>query len=99
MRKPKEHIPALSDNAVDKMMACLNYRVVRHFPKNVDYVKAPSYFDACWQWYRLLPSDDRQMVSLVRDVWAFPDRRPLAEMIAAQLPPAPEYPAVLAYHH
>jgi hypothetical protein len=37
------------------------------------------------------------MVSLVMDVWAFPDRRPLAEMIAAQLPPAPQYPAVLAH--
>jgi hypothetical protein len=37
------------------------------------------------------------MVSLVMDVWVFPDRRPLAEMIAAQLPPARKYPAVLAH--
>jgi hypothetical protein len=100
MRKPKEHIPALSDDAVDKMLACLNYTVGKWRTKNVDYVKAASYFDACLQWYQLLPSEeDRRMVSLVRDVWAFPDRRPLAEMIAAQLPPAPKYPAVLAYHH
>jgi hypothetical protein len=106
MRKPKERIPALSDNAVDKMMACLNYtagkwRTTRSESgarRNPYYLMAPSYFDACWQWYQLLPSEDhRQMVFLVMDVWVFPDRRPLAEMIAAQLPPAPKYPAVLAH--
>jgi hypothetical protein len=98
MRKPKERIPALSDDAVDKMMACLNYTVGKWRTTNAYYLTAPSYFDACWQWYQLLPSeDDRQMVSLVTDLWVFPDRRPLAEMIAALLPPAPEYPAVLAH--
>jgi hypothetical protein len=37
------------------------------------------------------------MVSLVMGVWVFPDRRPLAEMIAAQLPPTLKYPAVLVH--
>lgn len=96
-REPKERTPALSDDSVDKMMACLNYNIGKWGTKNAYYVTAPSYLDACWEWYQLLSLDHREMVSLAIDVWVFPDRRPLAEMIAASLPPAPKCPAVLAH--
>jgi hypothetical protein len=77
-RKPKERTPTLSNEPVDKIMASLNYMIGKWGTKNADYVKAPSYFDACCEWFQLLPLDHREIVSLVIDVWVFPDRRPLA---------------------
>jgi hypothetical protein len=97
-RKPKERTPALSDDSDDKVMACLSYTMGQWGTKYGYYVTAPSYFDACWEWYQRLPLDQRELVSVVIDVWVFPGRRPLAEMIAARLPPAPKFPAVLAHH-
>ena len=96
-RKAKERTPSVSDDPVDKMMACLSCSMGKSGTKYAYYVTAPLYFDACWEWYQRLPLDQRELVSVVIDVWVVPDRRPLAEMIAARLPPAPKFPAKLAH--
>jgi len=93
MKKPaKRKPPMISGDARDKMYACLNYRDRSH---NDD--EWHDYIEACAWWWSLLSEEDKEIVRLVVDVWVLPDRRPLAEMIAASLPPAPKCPAVLAH--
>jgi hypothetical protein len=91
MARKRKRTPALSNDAADKMLACLNYPVGQ-LRSGSDYSSAPLYFDACWDWYQRLSSDHRDTVALVIDVWAYPDRRFVAERVAAYLPPAPKYP-------
>jgi hypothetical protein len=90
-RKPKKGTPTLSSDAADKMLACLNSPIGK-LRSGSDYAFATFYFDACWEWYQRLSPDHRDTVSLVVDVWAFPDRRIVAERVAAYLPPAPKCP-------
>ena len=89
MQEPAKHkYPMMAGDARDKLYACLNYRDRSH---NDD--EWHDYIEACAWWWSLLSEEDKEIVRLVIEVWAFPDRRPLAEMIAAGLPPAPQYPS------
>jgi hypothetical protein len=86
-------IPAQSTDAKDKLLACLNWPVGRMKLKtDATYQAAPFYFDACWEWYRSLSSDQQDAVGGITDAYSMPDRRKAAETWAAALPPAPRCP-------
>ena len=89
MRKPaKRKEPIMSGDARDKLHACLNYR-----NRSYNDDEWHDYIEACAWWWSLLSEEDKEIVRLVIDVWVLPDRRPLAETIAASLPPAPKCPS------
>jgi len=74
--------PGMSDNAREKLAACLNYSAT---PSGAG--KHP-YFDACAQWFNNLSPDDKETVLDVIDCVAS-SHSDIAESIAATLPPAP----------
>jgi hypothetical protein len=82
--------PGPSNDAADKMHAALNWSIGK-FKGGTSYVRAPFYFDACWQWYQGLTQAQQDWVTYVVD--AFTHWGELnAERYAARLPPAPRCP-------
>jgi hypothetical protein len=77
---------AMSADATDKMLACLN-----HVFTGSDYKMAPAYYDACARWWAQLSPEQQQTGQLVIDAHDGPQRE-AALGIAASLPPAPRYP-------
>jgi hypothetical protein len=53
--------PKLSHDAHDKLMACLHWYYGK-FKSDPDYVRAPHYFDAVYQWFQKLSLDDTERV-------------------------------------
>ena len=85
--------PSLSTDPKDKLLACLNWPIGRWKRRNdAAYQAAPLYFDACWEWYRRLSSEQQDEVCDIVDAWSMSDRRKAAESWAEVLPPAPTCP-------
>jgi hypothetical protein len=88
---PRNVRPGLSNDAADKLYACMNYTIGHLTSKDGSYRKAPLYFDACWEWHQSLTEDQRGYVLDVIDNftnWG-PEH---AKRCAARLPPAPRCP-------
>jgi hypothetical protein len=83
--------PALSNDPADKLYACMNYRIGRGNKKDPAYLKAPLYYDACWEWHERLSEDWQDYVTYVLDAFTnWGDD--YAKRWAAKLPPAPRCP-------
>jgi len=63
--------PKLSHDAHDKLMACLVWWIGRD-KKHADYVRAPHYFDALWQWHQRLTLDGEELVGTVLEIYNTP---------------------------
>ena len=86
--------PSLSTDAKEKLMACLNWPIGLS-KRDPDYQAAPDYYDAAWEWYRGLSPKQRETVSTIIAARSIPDRRKVAKIWAADLPPAPKCPTVI----
>ena len=63
-RRSKTRLKAgtqLSNEPHDKLMACLHWYYGK-FKDDPDYVRAPQYFDAVYQWFQKLSLDDTERV-------------------------------------
>ena len=93
VRTARTEKPGPSHDARDKLLAALSWPVGRlKLKTDRDYQAAPFYFDACWEWYRSLSSEQQDTVGTIVDAWPMADRRKAAETWAASLPPAPRCP-------
>jgi hypothetical protein len=84
--------PPLATAPKDKLLACLSWQIGLSRESDPDYQIAPFYYDAVWKWYRGLSLGQRDSVSAILTAWSMPDRRKLAETLAAKLPSAPKCP-------
>ena len=82
--------PSLSSDPRDKLLAALNWPYGQ-WKRNVEYAKAPLYFDGCYEWHQALSDDDLETVLTLADVMASAHKE-TAEGMAASLPPAPRCP-------
>jgi hypothetical protein len=88
---PRNVKPGPSNDPADKLYACLNYRTGRGNKDDADYLKAPLYYDACWEWAEHLSEDQQDYVTYVIDAFTnWGDE--YAKRWAAKLPPAPRCP-------
>jgi hypothetical protein len=62
---PRNVKPGPSDDPADKLHACMSYRVGRGSKRDADYLKAPLYYDACWDWHEHLSGDQQDCVTYV----------------------------------
>jgi hypothetical protein len=84
---PRNVKPGPSNDPADKLSACLSFRTGRGNRKDADYLKAPLYYDACWDWHESLSEDWQDYVTYVIDAftnWGGEH----AKKWAAKLPPA-----------
>ncbi len=82
--------PGLSDDARDKLLAALNWKI-GEWKRGADYQRAPMYFDACLAWHQQLSADQQETVLTLADVVGSAHKG-AAESIASSLPPAPRCP-------
>jgi hypothetical protein len=88
---PRNVKPGPSNGAADKLYACMNYRTGRGNKKDAGYLKAPLYYDACWDWYQGLTKEQKDWALYTIDNFtAFGEEQ--AKHCAARLPPAPRCP-------
>ena len=88
--------PKLSHEPHDKLMACLHWHYGK-FKNEPDYVRAPYYFDAVYQWFQKLSLDDTERVYVVQQAYFTlrgwkEDGEPVALRYAEDLPPVPPWP-------
>jgi len=74
-------------------MACLVWWIGR-YKDHPDYVRAPHYFDAVWQWHQRLSLDNEELVGTVYQIYVTPryGGEPVALKYADSLPAVPPWP-------
>jgi hypothetical protein len=88
---PRNVTPGPSNDPEDKLHACMSYGVGRGSKRDADYLKAPLYYDACWDWYESLSEDWQDFVTYVLDAFTnWGDD--YAKRWTAKPPPAPRCP-------
>ena len=84
--------PKLSHDAHDKLRACLCWYYGK-FKDHPDYVRAPHYFDAIYQWHERLNIDDLELCGTVHETYVTPRwGEKVALKYAADLPAVPPWP-------
>ena len=85
--------PQLSQDAGDKVTACLNWYVARN-KRDPKYLTAPSYYDAVLKWRKELSAANEDLMWNVITVATAPRHggERSAEQYAAELPPVPKPP-------
>jgi len=83
----------VSHDARDKLMACLHWWYGR-YKDHPDYVKAPFYFDAVYQWHQRFTLDGEELVGTVIEIYNAPryGGEKVALQYAEDLPAVPPWP-------